>query len=172
MKKIVSFFYALGLLFGGIGLIYCIAMLIVLNGVGDIFEMKEPEQLEVKIHRDSLEVNVYYTYKVGGIENSEHYKINVKYFDRCKIDTIVVKYNASYPMISFIEDVPLKQREQKIGIFISSFFLLFLVLVWRLSDRDKWIKTYEEVGNRPWLYPDDKSIKNPLKRFKNRLFRR
>jgi hypothetical protein len=120
MKKIVSFFYAIGLLFGGVGLIYSIAMLIVLNGVGDVFEMKEPEQLEVKIHRDSLEVNIYYTYNEGGVENSEYYKINVKYFDRYKIDTIVVKYNASYPMISFIEGVPLKQREQKIGIFISA----------------------------------------------------
>lgn len=172
MKKIVSFFYVLGLLLGSVGLIYSIAMLIVLNGVGDVFEMKEPEQLEIKILKDSIEVNIHYTYKVGDVENSEHYKINVNYFDRCKIDSIVVKYNANYPTISFIEGIPLKQREQKIGIFITSFFLLFLVLVWKLSDRDKWANTYEEVGNRPWLYPADQSIKNPLKRFKTRLFRR
>jgi len=51
-------------------------------------------------------------------------------------------------------------------------FLLFLILVWKLSNRDKWFKTYEEIGNRPWLYTNDKTIKNPWKRFLNRLFKK
>ena len=55
---------------------------------------------------------------------------------------------------------------------ISTFFLLFLILLWKLTNRDKWVKTYEEVGNRPWLYPANTTIKNPLKRFKNRLFKK
>jgi hypothetical protein len=54
----------------------------------------------------------------------------------------------------------------------STFFLLFLILLWKLSNKDKWIKTYEEVGNRPWLYPDDQTIKNPFRRFVNRLFKK
>lgn len=147
-------------------------MLIALNGVGDIFEMKEPEKLEIDVQKGSDEVNIHYIYKVGKKEISDDYKIQANYFERCNIDSIVIKYNKNFPMISFIEGVPLKQREQKIGIFIFLSFLLFLIMSWKFSDRGKWLKVYEEVGNRPWLYPADKSIKNPLMRFKRRLFRR
>lgn len=102
----------------------------------------------------------------------DNYKMFVEYFEQCGIDTIVVKYNKYFPVVSFIDGVPLKIRKQKTGIFISAFFLLFLILLWKLSNKDKWIKTYEEVGNRTWLYPDDQTIKNPFRRFVNRLFKK
>jgi hypothetical protein len=170
MKIIAKSFLLLGILFWGISLIYSFSKLIALNGVVDIFEMKEAQRVKTKINQELIDIRISYTYQVDEKEYNDNYTMFIDYFERCNIDTIVIKYNETFPMVSYIEGVPLKNRKQKTGIFISSFFLLFLVLIWKLSNRNKWIKTYEEVGRRPWLYPNDKTIKNPWKRFKNRLF--
>lgn len=169
MKLIIKLFFLLGIAFWGLGLLYSFSKLIALNGLGNIFEMNEARNVKTEINRDSTDISILYTYQVEGKVYEDNYKMFVEYFEQCDIDTIVVKYNKYFPMISYIDGVPLKVRKQKTGIFISTFFLLFLILLWRLSNKDKWIKTYEEVGNRPWLYPDDKTIKNPFKRFRNRL---
>lgn len=171
MKFIIKLFLILGISFWGLGLLYSFSKLIALNGLGNIFEMNEARNVKTEINRDSTEISIVYTYQVEDKVYQDNYKMFVEYFEQCGIDTIVVKYNKYFPMVSYIDGVPLKVRKQKTGIFISTFFLLFLILLWRLSNKDKWIKTYEEVGNRPWIYPDDKSIKNPLKRFINRLFK-
>lgn len=170
MRIIVKIFLFIGLLFWGVGLLYSLSKLVALNGLGNYFEVQTPENVETKIERDSLDINIHYIYKVADKEYSSEYKMFVEYFDRCGVDTVVVKYNKTFPSISYIEGIPLKIRKQKTGIVISSFFILFLLLLWKLSNKHKIAKVYEEVGNRPWLYPDDKTIKNSWKRLMNRLF--
>lgn len=172
MKLIIKLFFILGIAFWGLGLLYSFSKLIALNGLGDIFEMNEARNAKTEIIRDSSDINILYTFQVEGKVYQDNYKMFVEYFEQCGIDTIVVKYNKYIPMVSFIDGVPLKIRKQKTGIFISTFFLLFLILLWKLSNKDKCIKTYEEVGNRPRLYPDDQTIKNPFRRFVNRLFKK
>jgi hypothetical protein len=170
MRIIVKIFYIFGIVFFGIGLVYSLSRLVALNGLGDIFEMKEARKAITEIVRDSSDISISYTYQVKGKEYHDNYKMFVDYFMRCNVDTIVIKYNKIFPMISYIDGVPLKIRKQRTGIFISTFFLLFLILIWNLSNKDRWVRTYEKVGNRPWLYPDDKTIKSPFKRIKKRLF--
>ena len=172
MKLIVKFFLILGLLFWGAGFIYSLSNLIALNGMGNFFKVEKPEIVETKMERDSLDVNIYYTYEVNRKKYNSDYKMVKGYFEKCNVDCIVIMYNTKFPMVSYIEGIPLKNRKQKTGILISLFFFLFLLLVWKLSNRKKWVKTYEEVGKRPWLYSDDKTIKNPWKRIMNRLFRK
>ncbi len=172
MKLIIKIFFILGIAFWGLGLLYSFSKLIALNGLGDIFEMNEARNAKTELIRDSTDISILYTYQVEGKVYQDNYKMFVEYFEQCGIDTIVVKYNKYFPMVSFIDGVPLKVRKQKTGIFISTFFLLFLTFLWTLSKKDKWIKTYEEVGNSPWLYPNDQTIKNPFRRFVNRLFKK
>jgi len=172
MKIIVKIFIVVGIAFGGFGLMFSFSKLIALNGLGNIFEMNEARSLKTEIIRDSTHIRILYSYKVEGKVFQDNYKMFVEYFEQCGIDTIVVKYNKYFPMVSFIDGVPLKIRQQKINMFLSTFFLLFLILLWKLSNRDKWIKAYEEVGKRPWLYPDDKTIKNSFRLFVNRLFKK
>ena len=172
MKGTVKLIFILGIAFWSIGLLYSFSKLVALNGLGNIFNMGDAQEVKTEIIRDSTDISILYTYQVNGKVYDDNYKMFIDYFESCDIDTILIKYNKQFPMVSYIDGVPLKIRQQKTGIFISAFFLLFLILVWSLSNRDKWIKRYEEVGDRPWLHPDDESIKNPLKRLKNRLFRR
>lgn len=168
----VKLFFIVGVTFWVLVLLYSFSKLVTLNGLGYIFEMKDAQEVKTKIIRDSVNINISYTYQVNGKEYNDNYKMFIDYFERCNIDTTIIKYNNVFPMVSYIDGIPLKIRKQKTGIVISTFFLLFLILLWRLINRDKWVRTYEEVGNRPWLYPADTTIKNPLKRFKNRLFKR
>lgn len=172
MKIIVTIFFIVGIAFGGFGLLFSFSNLIALNGLGNIFEMNEARNGKTEIIRDSTHISILYSYRVEGKVYQDNYKMFVEYFEQCSIDTIVIKYNKNFPMVSYIDGVPLKIRQQKINMFLSTFFLLFLILLWKLSNKDKWIKTYEDDGNRPWLYPDDKTIKNPFRRFVNRLFKK
>ena len=172
MKVIVKIFYVLGVAFWSIALILSISKLAALNGLGNFFEMRIAQKVVTDINKDSLDVNISYSYQINDKEYHDNYKMFVEYYERCNVDTIIIKYNSLFPMVSYIDGISLKNRKQKTGIIISLFFLLFLILVWKLSNRDKWVKTYEEIGNRPWLYTNDKTIKNPWKRFLNRLFKK
>ncbi len=171
MRLIGKLFFIVGIAFWSIGLLYSFSKLVALNGLVKIFNMKEAQDANTEIIRDSTHVKILYAYWVNGKVYEENYRMVVDYFDRYNPDTIIIKYNKLFPMVSYVDGIPLKIRQQKIQIFISTFFLLFLILLWKLSNRDKWVATYEDIPKRPWLYQADKSIKNPFKRFKSRLFR-
>ena len=128
----------MGIAFGGYGLIYSISILLLKNEVGNFFDMENAKDVKISIVRDSTLVNIEYSYKV---EFQENYRLAVNYFEKCDVDTIIVKYNPIFPSISIIEGIPLIRR-QMVGIVLSSIFILFLVLVWSLSDREKWYKRY------------------------------
>jgi len=172
VKVITKIFFVAGLLFWGFGLMFSFVKLVALNGLSDIFEMKNPKQEEITIKKESSDISISYTYVANNVKYCDSYVMVEDYYEKCAIDTIIIKYNASFPQISYIEGLPLKQRNQKINIIISSILLLFLILLWKMINRRNWIKTYEKSGNRPWLFPDDNTIKNPWLRIKNRLFKK
>jgi len=138
MRILVKIIFILGIAFGGYGLIYSISILLLKNEVGNFFDMENAKDVKISIVRDSTLVNIEYSYKV---EFQENYRLAVNYFEKCDVDTIIVKYNPIFPSISIIEGIPLIRR-QMVGIVLSSIFILFLVLVWNLSDREKWYKRY------------------------------
>ena len=140
MRIVIKFFYFFGLLFWGIGLFYSLTKLILLND--KFFCMENATDVEIICDRDSINIICAYTYRVNKKEYNDSYVMYADYFAKCNIDSIYVKYNASFPSISYIEGIPLKIRKQKVGIIVSSFFLIFLILLWNISNREKWIKRY------------------------------
>lgn len=137
MKIIVRTFFIIGIVFWGLGLLYSFSKFVALNGLGDIFEMKEARDVKTEISSDSTDISISYSYQVDGKIYHDSYIMFIDYFEQCGVKTIVVKYNKFFPMVSYIDGVPLKNRKQKTGIFISTFFLLFLILIWNLSNKDK-----------------------------------
>ena len=172
MKETTSFFCIIGVLFGSIGLIFSFSKLVALNGLGEVFKMQVADEAKVQVVQDSTKITIAYAYQVNGVEYKDRYTMSLESYNRYNVDTILVKYNNTFPMVSFIDGISLKNRQQKIGMILSSFFILFLLLLCKLSKKYKTAEIYEEVGNRPWLYPDDKTIKNPWKRLMNRLFQK
>lgn len=172
MRIIAKVFLFIGLLFWATFLFVDLSNFLAMNGSGNLFPIDTPEVILINVEKDSTHVNIAYSYKVDEIEYQDTYRMVKGYYEKCNVDTLVIKQNRIFPSISYIENIPLKLRQAKMGIYISLFFLLFLIMLWKLSNRSKVIKTYEEIGNRPWLYPDDNTIKNPWKRLKNRLFQK
>jgi hypothetical protein len=172
MRVIAKTFLILGILFWGVFLSIDLFKFIAMNGAGDFFPIDNPEVTSLKVKEDSTHIDIVYSYKINEGEYHESYRMVKSYYEKCSVDTLVVNQNRVFPKVSYIENIPLKLRQAKIGIVISSFFILFLLLLWKLSNKNKTAKMYEEVGNRPWIYPDDKTIKNPFKRLLNRLFKK
>lgn len=172
MKLIAKFFLIVGILFWLVFFAIDLFKLVSMNGIVNVFPVETVDLNILEVNKDSSHVVIDYTYSIDNTDYKDNYKMVQSYYASCNVDTIIVKRSVLFPQVSYIEGIPLKERQAKIGLIISSFFLLFLILIWRYSNKEKWAKTYEEVGNRPWLYPDDKTIKNPWKRLKNRLFQK
>jgi hypothetical protein len=172
MKKIVTFFYISGLLFGAFGFIHSVVYYTLSNGFGETFTFEEAKLSNLLIDRDSSDVDIQYQYSVNNIEYRDRCLISSELYDRRNLNSILVKYNHYFPNISYIEGVKIKLIKQKTGMVLSLIFLLFLISVWTFSDRDKWISIYEGGVNKPLFYPDNKSIKNPWKRLMNMCFKK
>jgi len=56
VKLIIKLFFILGIAFCGLGLLYSFSKLIVLNGLGDIFEMNEARNAKTETIRDSTDI--------------------------------------------------------------------------------------------------------------------
>ncbi len=172
MKKVITTIYIFGLLLSSFGFFVSLYKVIELNGLGNIFQYERPEIVNLNLERDSIDVKITYSYVVEKKEYYDSYEMVSSYYDRCDTDSLIVNYNKTFPSVSYIEGIPLKIRINNMGMVLSLIFFLFLFIVWNVSNRDKWFRTYKEVGNRPWLYPVDNNEKNALKRFKSRLFRK
>jgi hypothetical protein len=147
MKSITKIFVILGVAFWSIGLLYSVSKLIALNGLGNIFEMNEAQNAKTRIIKDSTHITISYKYQVEEKTYQDSYKMLIEYFERCDVDTIAIKYNKRFPMVSYIDCVPLKIRQQKVGMIISAFFILFFIVLWKLSDKDKWLKHIKKNKN-------------------------
>ena len=133
MKSITKIFFISGVAFWSIGLMYSFSKLIALNGLGNIFEMNEAQNANTRIIRDSTHITISYRYQVDEKTYQDSYKMLIEYFEKCDIDTIAIKYNKRFPMVSYIDSVPLKMRQQKVGICISAFFILFFIFLWKFN---------------------------------------
>jgi len=138
MRILVKIVFLFGIAFGGYGLIYSMSILLLKNELGNFFDMENAKDVKMYIVKDSTQVKIEYSYKV---EFHQNYRLAKNYFEKCDVDTIIVKYNPIFPSINIIEGIPLIRR-QIVGVVLSSIFILFLVLVWNLSDREKWYKRY------------------------------
>ena len=57
-----------------------------------------------------------------------------------------VYYNKRIPCLSYIGKQGFKLRSTKIDMCITGFFFLFIFLIYRYADMDKWIGVYTEVN--------------------------
>lgn len=178
MKRIIKIFFILGLIFWGGMLSSAIVNLICYNAVFNLFDLEDILTKDYKIESDTLTskslIVVQYSYKVDHEIFEKKLNVNDKYFDEnfeFGLDSsLVVRYNSTFPEMSFIPSIPLEKRKAKIGIILSLVFISFLLVLYFFGNLNKSVKNYEEVGSRPWLYPADQNEKNPFKRFMGRLF--
>ena len=152
MRIFVKTIYIIGLLFWGGGVLCYSLIFIGLDGLGTTHLVNNAENAVVQKSQDSLYVYIDYSYSVGENEFHNRSKIWKKAYQDYNPDTLIVKYNKLLPSLNYIEQVPIKRRSYKIGITIFASIFLFNFLLWNLTDREKWFKKYESIGDLPKIY--------------------
>jgi hypothetical protein len=134
IRKILKIFYAIGVIFWGGMFLSAVINLIAYNEPFKIFDFDTVQIANYVIVNDTVVdrgiLNIAYTYKVGDDIYSKKLDVAESYFKshfrKSSDTTIEVSYNVSYPQVSYITTMPLEQRKEKIGIYISLFFLSFI----------------------------------------------
>lgn len=170
MKLLLNSAYIIGISLGSLSFFLSFLSLIALNGLGDIFIMVEAPSAKTEIEKDEKTIKIKYVYQVNSQEYTEAYIMASDYFTKQNVDTIVIKYNQDFPSISYIKGIPLKTRKQKIHMIISVFFILFFAIPMKMGNSNRSVGNYMEALNRPWVYPMNRSINNPFKRFLSIFF--
>lgn len=144
MKTFLKLVVCLSYLFWGGGFLIAFLQFIAYNGFGDIFEYVKPEHVETRVEIDSLTETktIFYKYiideKVYESKQSVYIPVEAEYDFYEKN----IYYNPKLPFLSYVGKKELKLRGTKIDMSITGFFFLFIFLIYKFSDVDKWIGVY------------------------------
>ena len=153
MKLFMKLVFSIGFLFLGGGFLLAFLQYIAYNGFGDIFEYVKPEYLETRVEIDSITETKTIIYKYT-IDKKNYESKQSIYISRIARDFYEsnVYYNKQIPCLSYIGKKGLKLRSTKIDMCITGFFFLFIFLIYKYADMDKWIGVYtrgEYKSSRP-----------------------
>lgn len=147
MRIIVKVFWYFGLMFWSVFLFVGLLKLLAYNGLGELFVFNAAEVTSIAIIQDSSHVNIDYTYVVNDSVYYEDYRMVNEYYNECDVDdTLRVMYNDVFNRISYIEGIPLKQRQAKIWIYISSFFIVCLFFLGKRALKSRITKSSPYSG--------------------------
>ena len=144
MKLFVKLIFVANFLFLGGGFLIAFFQFIAYNGFGDIFEYVKPEQLEAHIKIDSIKETktIFYKYVVDQKVYESKQSIYIPRIAEYDFYENNVYYNKRIPCLSYIGKQGFKLRSTKIDMCITGFFFLFIFLIYRYADMDKWIGVY------------------------------
>ena len=144
MKLFVKLIFVANFLFLGGGFLIAFFQFIAYNGFGDIFEYVKPEQLETHVKIDSIKETktIFYKYVVNQKVYESKQSVYIPSIAECDFYENSVYYNKRIPCLSYIGKQGFKLRSTKIDMCITGFFFLFIFLIYRYADMDKWIGVY------------------------------
>lgn len=154
MKLFMKLVFSIGFLFLGGGFLLAFLQYIAYNGFGDIFEYVKPEYLETRVEIDSITETktIIYNYTIDKKNYESKQSIYISRIAARDFYESNVYYNKQIPCLSYIGKKELKLRSTKIDMCITGFFFLFIFLIYKYADMDKWIGVYtrgEYKSSRP-----------------------
>ena len=154
MKLFMKLVFSIGFLFLGGGFLLAFLQYIAYNGFGDIFEYVKPEYLETRVEINSIRETktIIYNYTIDKKNYESKQSIYIPTIAECDFYESNVYYNKQIPCLSYIGKKGLKLRSTKIDMCITVFFFLFIFLIYKYADMDKWIGVYtrgEYKSSRP-----------------------
>lgn len=131
-------------LFLGGGFLIAFFQFIAYNGFGDIFEYVKPEQLETHVKIDSIKETktIFYKYVVNQKVYESKQSVYIPSIAECDFYENSVYYNKKIPFLSYVGTKELKLNSPESGMVVFGFFFLFIFLIYRYADMDKWIGVY------------------------------
>ena len=144
MKLFVKLIFVANFLFLGGGFLIAFFQFIAYNGFGDIFEYVKPEQLETHVKIDSIKETktIFYKYVVNQKVYESKQSVYIPSIAECDFYENSVYYNKKIPFLSYVGTKELKLNSPESGMVVFGFFFLFIFLIYRYADMDKWIGVY------------------------------
>lgn len=144
MKLFVKLIFVANFLFLGGGFLIAFFQFIAYNGFGDIFEYVKPEQLETHVKIDSIKETktIFYKYVVNQKVYESKQSVYIPSIAECDFYKNSVYYNKKIPFLSYVGTKELKLNSPESGMVVFGFFFLFIFLIYRYADMDKWIGIY------------------------------
>ena len=144
MKLFVKLIFVANFLFLGGGFLIAFFQFIAYNGFGDIFEYVKPERLETYVRIDSIKETktIFYKYVVDQKVYESKQSVYIPSIAECDFYENSVYYNKKIPFLSYVGTKELKLNSPESGMVVFGFFFLFIFLIYRYADMDKWIGVY------------------------------
>lgn len=143
-KRVVAFFYVIGVLFWGGMLFSAVFKLLVYGEYFYLFETDKIDTVEYVLKPDSLKSNsldLFYSYVVDHKVYNKRLDVLESYFNEhvhfSKDSLLEVTYVKLLPHMSYISSLALEKRKAKTGVVIAFFFLVFISVLYGLARR-KW----------------------------------
>ncbi|MCL1937034.1 MAG: hypothetical protein FWF52_01395 [Candidatus Azobacteroides sp.] len=138
--------FYVGFLFFGGGFLIGFGQFTLYNGFGNIFEYIEPNNVKYTIRIDTVNQSERYIINYSYIVNSKLYNAKDMFYSSYIKETGKnierIYYNKLFPSIIYVEDNYLDIRRSKINMIVMGFFFLFIFLIYKFADMDKWIGVY------------------------------
>ena len=104
----------------------------------------KPEQLETHVKIDSIKETktIFYKYVVNQKVYESKQSVYIPSIAECDFYENSVYYNKKIPFLSYVGTKELKLNSPESGMVVFGFFFLFIFLIYRYADMDKWIGVY------------------------------
>ena len=140
----MKFVFYVGFLFFGGGFLVALFQYVAYNGFGNVFEYAKPEHIETCVKIDSIEgtITIFYKYWIDKREYNSKQSVYIDKIPKYDFYESNVFYNKQIPFLSFAGNKELKLRSPTSGMIIFGFFFLFIFLIYKFADIEKWIGVY------------------------------
>lgn len=146
VKKIINIIFYFGFLFFGGGFLISLGQFVLYNGMGDIFEYVEPESINFTIQSDTINQKERYTINYFYLVDDKQYNAKdvfyTNYIKKGAKNLEKLYYNKRIPSVIYVDNNHLDVKRSKINMLVMGFFFLFILLIYKFADLDKWIGVY------------------------------
>lgn len=145
MKNFVNIIFSIGFLFFGGGFLIALVHFVLYNGVGDFFEYIPSDKSLIEKKIDGMPNQLVYKYFIENTEYTGSQNVSSAIISKIDLDSTVVLYNKSLKNFSMVQGITgrsSKSWDHVVGMIIMGFFFLFLFLIYKFADMDKWIGVY------------------------------
>ena len=146
MNTFVKSVFYIGFLFFGGGFLIAFGQFVIYNGFGNVF--KYVQVVDAKIDYEITMFNkmeitdIYYLYTVNDKLYESKESIANSSIEKKGIHIDEIYYNKNFPSLSYVGDNNLSLRKAKTGMIVMVIPFMFLFLIYKFADMDKWIGVY------------------------------
>lgn len=145
LKNLYRIIIYIGFIFFGGGFLISFGQFIIYNGIGDFFEYIPANENFVYKEMDKMPTQFRYEYIVDNKRYKDSQNVSTQIIKELDTENVVVLYNKTFNCFSMLQGIKGKSSkvwDQTIGMIVFGFFFLFIFVIYKFANIDKWIGIY------------------------------